>query len=161
RATSLVDGMIAQAAHTMPADATKLLKDIAHSVTKSRQTGAFTIGAIISIAAALWGISGAFRVVMDAMNVMYKVEDARHFWKKYLISIALAIGATALLITALVLVVFGPAIGSVIADKVGLGVEFTWAWNILQWPALLFFVLLAFAVIYYFAPDVKQKFKLI
>jgi len=160
-ATALVDSLIKQASSTMPAEATKLTRDIAHSVTKSHSTGAFTVGAIISIGAALWGVSGACRAVMDAMNVMYDVKETRPTWKQYLIAILLSIGATALIVAALVLVVFGPALGGAIADRVGLGTAFAVAWIILQWPVLVAFVLLAFAAIYYFAPNVKQTFRFI
>jgi membrane protein len=68
---------------------------------------------------------------------------------------------TVLLISALILVVFGPAIGSALADHVGLGDAFRWTWNILQWPVLLVFVLSAFGLVYYFAPDVQQRFRFV
>jgi membrane protein len=93
------------------------------------------------------------------MNVMYEIEEARPFWKQALISIFLSLGIAALLIFALVLVVFGPEIGGAIADVVGLGYVFEIAWNVVQWPVLLFLVVLAFALVYYYAPDVEQRFR--
>ena len=93
--------------------------------------------------------------------MMYEVEEGRPFWKQYLVSILLSLGATALLISAAVLVVAGPAIGGRVADAVGLGTVFRWTWNILQWPVLVGFVLLAFALIYYYAPDVQQSFRFV
>jgi len=93
------------------------------------------------------------------MNVMYEVDEARPFWKKYAISIFLSLGVALLLITALVLVVFGPQIGGAIASVVGLGAVFQTVWSIAQWPVLVLFVLFAFALVYYFAPDVEQKFR--
>jgi membrane protein len=97
--------------------------------------------------------------VMEAMNVMYEVEEARPFWKQALISVFLSLGVAALLLFALVLVVFGPEIGGAIADVVGLGYVFQIAWNVVQWPVLLFLVVLAFALVYYYAPDVEQQFR--
>jgi membrane protein len=69
------------------------------------------------------------------------------------------LGVAALLITALVLVVFGPEIGGAVADVVGLGFVFELAWNIVKWPVLIGIVLFAFALVYYFAPDVEQRFR--
>lgn len=158
-ATSLLNSLIAQASSAMPAEAIKILKDVNKSITKSHAEGAFTVGAIIAILAALWGVSGGFRAVMEAMNVMYQVRDSRPFWKKYLISIALALVSSLLLLGALVLVVAGPRIGGAVAGMLGVGAIFQWVWNVLQWPILVAFVLLAFGLIYYFAPDVEQKFK--
>jgi len=159
-ATSLVDSMIQQFHQAVPAKVTTLLEVIAHGVTKNKSTGKFTVGAIVSLLVAIWGASGACRAVMNAMNVMYHVRETRPIWKQYLLSVALAVGATILFIGALVLVIFGPRIGSALADRVRLGAEFTSVWNVVQWPALLFFVLLAFALIYDFAPNVKLAFKL-
>src|SRR3712207_7391861 len=63
-----------------------------------------TFGAIISILLALWGVSGAFRSVMEAMNVMYEVEEDRPFWKVYGLSIFMSLAVVVLLVGALVLV---------------------------------------------------------
>ncbi|HEY6579787.1 MAG TPA: YihY/virulence factor BrkB family protein, partial [Rubrobacter sp.] len=129
------------------------------SITQSQAQSAFTFGAIISILLALWGVSGAFRSVMEAMNVMYEVEEDRPFWKVYGISIFMSLAVVVLMIGALVLVVFGQSIGVTVADLVGLGSVFAMVWSILQWPVVACVVLFAFALIYYFAPAAKQKFR--
>jgi membrane protein len=159
-APELVRTMLDQVSAVLPEGATAFLEDQLLGIAQSKAPqGAFTVGAIISIFLALWGVSGAFRSVMEAMNVMYEVEEARPIWKQYLISVLLSLGVAALLLFALGLVIFGPQLGGAVADLVGLGFVFQLVWNILQWPVLLFFVLFAFALVYYFAPDVEQRFK--
>jgi membrane protein len=143
----------------LPQDAAGFVEGQLVGIAQSKAESAFTVGAIVSILLALWGVSGAFRSVMEAMNVMYEVEEGRPFWKQYAISIFLSLGVAALLLSALVLVVFGPQIGGAIANAVGLGSIFQTVWSIVQWPVLVFFVLFAFALVYYFAPDVEQRFK--
>jgi membrane protein len=143
----------------LPKEAAGFVQGQLVGIAQSKAESAFTVGAIVSILLALWGVSGAFRSVMEAMNVMYEVEEGRPFWKVYAISIFLSLGVAALLLTALVLVVFGPQIGGAIASAVGLGSIFQTVWSIVQWPVLVFFVLFAFALVYYFAPDVEQRFK--
>jgi membrane protein len=96
--------------------------------------------------------------VMEAMNVMYEVEEDRPFWKVYGISIFLSLGVAVLILVALVLVVFGFDIGDAIANTVGLGSVFEVVWKIAQWPVLIGIVLFAYALVYYFAPDVEQRF---
>ncbi len=161
QATELVDVLLSRASEAMPREAVDLIGGPIRQITQSKASGALGLGAVVSMLFALWGVSGAFRSVMEAMNVMYEVEDDRPFWKKYLISILLSLGAAVLLIAALVLVIYGSQIGSQLADVVGLGSVFRQVWNILQWPVLICFVLLAFALIYYYAPDVKQKFRFV
>ena len=65
----------------------------------------------------------------------------------------------ALLISSLVLIVVGPQIGGAIASAVGLGAVFQVVWNIVRFPILLGVVLFAFALVYYFAPNVDQRFR--
>jgi membrane protein len=157
----LLTNLLDQARGVLPADAVSLIEDQLVGIAQSRTQGAFTAGAVLSLLLALWGVSGAFRSVMEAMNVMYEIEEDRPFWKVYGMSIFLSLGVALLLIIALVLVVFGPEIGGAVADTVGLGFVFQLVWNIVQWPVLLGIVLFAFALVYYFAPDVEQRFKFV
>jgi membrane protein len=158
-APDLLNSLIEQARIVLPNDVVGLLEDQLLSIAGTRAEGAFTAGAIVSLLLALWGVSGAFRSVMEAMNVMYEIEEDRPFWKVYGISVFLSLGVAALLITALVLVVFGPGIGGAIADVVGLGYVFELVWNIVKWPVLIGIVLFAFALVYYFAPAAEQRFR--
>ena len=158
-APDLLQTLIEQARGVLPQGAIDFLESQLLGIAGNKAQGAFTVGALVSILLALWGVSGAFRSVMEAMNVMYEIEEARPFWKQLLISIFLSLGVAALLLFALVLVVFGPEIGGAVADVVGLGYVFEIVWNVVQWPVLLFLVVLAFALVYYYAPDVEQRFR--
>ena len=158
-AADLVNNLLEEAEAVLPQGAFSLVEDQLSTIAQSRAQGAFTAGAVFSILLALWGISGAFRSIMEAMNVMYEIEEGRPFWKQALISVFLSLGVTVLLLTALGLVVFGVPLAGAVADAVGLGSVFEWVWAIAQWPILLFFVVFAIALIYYYAPDVEQRFR--
>jgi membrane protein len=158
-ATDLVNTMIDKLSGVAPDTATQFIKEQLLSITQSQAESAFTFGAIISILLALWGVSGAFRSVMEAMNVMYEVEEDRPFWKVYGLSIFMSLAVIVLLLGALVLVVFGESIGVTVADLVGLGSVFATIWSIVQWSIVACVVLFAFALIYYFAPAAKQRFR--
>ncbi len=158
-ATGLVKTMVDGLSGVAPQSATVFIEDQLLSITQSQAESAFTFGAIISILLALWGVSGAFRSVMEAMNVMYEVEEDRPFWKVYGLSIFMSLAVIVLLLGALVLVVFGESIGVAVADLVGLGSVFATVWSIAQWPVVALVVLLTFALIYYFAPAAEQRFR--
>ncbi|QIN79820.1 YihY family inner membrane protein [Rubrobacter marinus] len=157
--SELLPRLLEQAEAVLPAAAADFLSNQLLGIAESNAETRFTVGAIISISLALWGVSGAFRSVMEALNVVYEVDEDRPAWKVYLISILLALGVAALLISSLVLVVVGPQIGGAIAEAVGLGSVFQTLWNIVRFPVLLLVVLFAFALIYYFAPNVEQRFR--
>ncbi len=156
---NLLDYLLAQAESVLPQGAFDFVEGQLLAIAQGEAEGALTVGAIVSVLLALWGVSGAFRSIMEAMNVMYEVEEGRPFWKQALISIFLSLGVAFLLLAALGLVVFGIPLAETIAGTVGLGSVFAWVWSIAQWPVLLFFVLFAYALVYYYAPDVEQRFK--
>ncbi len=158
-ATALVTTMITKLSGVVPESATKFIEDQLLGITQSQAESAFTFGALISIALALWGVSGAFRSVMEAMNVMYEVEEDRPFWKVYGLSIFMSLAVVVLLLGSLILVVFGETIGVAIADLVGLGSVFATLWSILQWPVVACVVLFTFSLVYYFAPAARQRFR--
>jgi membrane protein len=158
-ATDLVTTVVDNLSGVIPKSAATFIEDQLLGITQSQAESAFTFGAIISVLLALWGVSGAFRSVMEAMNVMYEVEEDRPFWKVYGLSIFMSLAVVVLLVGSLVLVVFGESIGVAVADLVGLGSVFATVWSILQWPVVACVVLFAFALIYYFAPAAEQRFR--
>src|ERR671917_1956983 len=158
-ATDLVNTMVDELSGVAPQSATEFIEGQLLSITQSQAESAFTFGAIISILLALWGVSGAFRSVMEAMNVMYEVEEDRPFWKNYSISIFISLAVIVLMLTAFGIVIFGSSFGGGLAQAIGLGGVFQTVWSIVQWPIVACIVLFTFAVIYYFAPAAKQKFR--
>jgi membrane protein len=62
-----------------------------------------------------------------------------------------------LIISALVLVLYGGKIADSLAGHYGFNGAFTLAWKISQWPIVLAFLLLGFALIYYWAPDIHDQ----
>ena len=157
-ATSLVNDMIDYLSGVMPGTATKFIKTQLFAITKSQAESAFTFGAIVSIALALWGVSGAFRSIMEAMNVMYEVDEDRPFWKVYGLSILMSLAVVILMVSAFGIVIFGGSVGGGLAEAIGLGSIFQTVWSIVQWPIVACIVLFTFALIYFFAPAAKQKF---
>ncbi len=157
-ATNLVTTMIQSAQGALPGTAVTFLEDQILPLTQSQANSAFTFGAIISIALALWGVSGAFRSIMEAMNVMYEVEEDRPAWKMYGISIFISLAVIVLMLTAFGIVIFGGSVGGGLAGAIGLKGTFEAVWRIIQWPIVACIVLFTFAIIYFFAPAAKQKF---
>jgi membrane protein len=70
----------------------------------------------------------------------------------------LALGV--LIISALVLVLYGGQVAEALSGALRLGGAFSAAWGVIRWPVVLAFVFLAFGLIYYFAPNLhEQKFR--
>lgn len=158
-AQEFLDTLFDRASVVLPEGAAAFLEDQLLGIATSKAQGAYTAGAIASLLLTLWGVSGAFRSVMKAMNAMYEIEEARPTWKRYLLSVLLSLGTAALLLFALALILFGPQLGAAVGDSVGFGSGPRLLWNLVLWPVLFCEVLLAFSLVYYFAPDVEQRFR--
>jgi membrane protein len=139
----------------MPGEALGLIQENLQAIASQPRGGLLSFG----ILAALWTSSSAIVGIADALNHAYNVEEGRPFWKLRGMAILLTIGLSIFMISSIVLLMFGPQIGRWLADFVGLGDVFEIAWNILRWPLILFMVITAIALIYYFAPDVEQSWK--
>jgi membrane protein len=140
-------------AQVMPASAFQLIDATMLEVSSASGAGKLSFGLL----AALWAASNGMGAVTQALNSAYDVKETRPWWKQRLIAVGLTVGLSVLIIAAVVVVVGGSRIAEGIAASYGFGVVFVMAWKILQWPIALAFMLLAFALIYYFAPDLHDQ----
>lgn len=140
----------------LPGEASQLVRSTVTDVTEGSGGGKLSFG----ILATLWAASNGMSAISESLNAAYDVKESRPWWKVRLSAIALTLALSFLIISALVLVLYGHDLAEWVAGSFGLGGAFELAWKIIQWPAVLAFVLLAFALIYYFAPDLRdQKWK--
>ena len=140
-------------ARIMPPSAFQLIEATMVEVSNGSSGGKISFGLL----AALWAASNGMGAITESLNVAYDVEETRPWWKTRLVAIGLTIALSVLIISALLLVVAGGHIGEGLAGHFGLGSAFATAWKIIQWPVVLAFIMLAFALIYYFAPDIREQ----
>jgi len=137
----------------LPPDASRLLIHIVVDVTPATTSGKLTFGLLF----AFYSGSAGMTQLMSTLNAAYDVREGRSCLKVHLISLALTLAMSALLILALFLVLSGGQIIASIGQTVGLNTPAVIFAKILQWIVALGFVILAFAVIYYFAPNVEEQ----
>lgn len=154
----LVNTLLDVTSAAVPESAADVLREQVSGAPHSQASGALTFGALISLVVALWALSSAVRATMEALTAMYAVEEGRPLLRRLLISLSLSLAVVALLVAALVLVVFGAAVAERMADAAGLGLVFRWAWVLVTWPVLAVLVGAVFTLVYYVAPDVEQRF---
>jgi len=135
-----------------PAKASALIYDTLDEITEERSGGKISLGLL----AALWAATTGMSAVISALNAAYGVTEARVWWRKRLVSLALTVALAVFINAALLLLLYGGQTGQLVAGWLGLGGAFTATWKVLQWPFVLAFVLLAFTSIYYFAPNVED-----
>src|SRR2546421_661307 len=151
--TGMRRALFAYLSRVMPSSAFQLIDSTIIEVSKSSGAGKLSFGLI----AALWAASNGMGAITQALNSAYDLEETRPWWKQRLIAIVLTIGLSVLIIAALGLVIGGSHIADHLAMYHRFSSAFTITWRILQWPIALTFMLLAFALIYFFAPDSQNQ----
>jgi membrane protein len=139
-------------ASVMPGSAFQLIDATMYEIS-TETTG---VKLWLGVLGALWIASSGMGAITSALNVAYDVKESRPWWRQRLTAILLTVALAVLIISALVLVLAGGHIAALIARSFGFGSVFVTVWKILQWPIVLLFILVAFALIYYFAPDLRE-----
>jgi membrane protein len=137
----------------LPPSASQLVSTTMFEVSAASSGGKIWFG----ILAALWAASAGMGAISVSLNVAYHVKETRPWWKQRLIAILLTLILAVLIIAALVIVLYGGRIAEFLAGHYGFDGAFTLAWKIVQWPIVLVFLFLAFAMIYYWAPDLRDQ----
>jgi membrane protein len=92
-------------------------------------------------------------VVGRTLNQACGLRETRPWWNRRLTAIVLTFAFSALVVAALVLILYGNAIGGSLAARVGLGWVFQLLWNLLQWPLVVLFLVVSFEMVYNYAPN--------
>lgn len=137
----------------MPGSAFQLVNSTMTEITRASNAGKLSFGLL----AALWAASNGMGAITQALNAAYNVKESRPWWKQRLVAIALTIGLSILVIAALLLILWGGKLADFLAVHYQLGGLFAIAWKTIQWPIVFAFMITSFALIYFYAPDVKEQ----
>ena len=143
--------LIAYLGDVMPGTALHLVTATIDEVTQARGGGKLSIGFLL----ALWAASSGVNAMSQSLNAAYDVRETRPWWQVRLVSIGLTVALSILIISALLIVLYGGRLGHLVAAMVHVGNAFSSGWKILQFPIALVFVFVTFDLIYRFAPNVK------
>jgi membrane protein len=151
--TQLTGLLLQYLSTTLPGTAFELIRQVIIEITRSSGSGKVTFG----ILAALWTANSGMNALEDALNAVYKVKESRALWKTYGIALILTVSASLLIIAALTVFLYGGALVQLVSNTVGMKPAFYWTWRLAQWPIVVFFVSLVASMVYYAAPNLKQR----
>jgi len=112
-----------------------------------------------SIIGVMFGASGGFASLITILNIAYDVQEGRPYWKTRLVAFWLTCLTGTILVSLLMLVAAGPALGSHLSSWFPLAGFFGDLWPYVRKIAILLFTVLSVESIYFLAPNVKQRFK--
>jgi membrane protein len=100
----------------------------------------------------LWSASAGMSAMMDTLNAEHEVREGRSFIRRNAIAIGLTVAASLLILAAIAMIVAGgPTAEAFTGGIVSLLLK------VIAWPIATGLVLLGFALIYFFAPDIKEQ----
>jgi membrane protein len=151
--TTLIDDMFRTFGGFLPPEALQIITEQIVKISSQKDAGLMSLGVLLAVSSS----SAAMTAIIDTLNRAYGIEESRPWWKVRLTALALTIGVAIFILVSFALILTGPTLATTLAESWGLGAAFEWTWKILQWPIIFVMVSFAIALIYRFAPDVKQE----
>jgi membrane protein len=156
---SVTDTLIENLEDVAPGPAQEILTNAIENLQGAGSASG--IAFVIGLVAAVWSSSGYVDGFMGAANAIYGVEEGRPITKM----LPVRIGLTVLLMVLAGMIGFAVTLSGGLAkevgDLLGLGDQAVDVWGLAKWPLLLLLVSLLLAVLYWGAPNVKQKFRIV
>jgi membrane protein len=141
-------------ARLLPPDTMQAAYPIVTDIISSRRVTWLSFGMLGTI----WIASSAFDAIIEALDIAYDANDNRPIWKTRLLSIGLAAITGSLLLVAFAVNLLGPRFGDWLAARLEISAVFVAIWPFLRWSIAVGFAVLAVEMLYFLAPNVKQRF---
>jgi membrane protein len=126
------------------------LRNLMRDTILSRHSRLLTFGILFTV----WSASSGFTALIDALNTAYDVSETRRYWKTRGLAILLTFSVGCLLVIALGLLLVGSSMGAWLTETFGMRT----LWPYLRWGIAVGCTILAVELLYFVAPNVKQRF---
>lgn len=154
---SLFGWLVERAEQALPEPALRRVVQVLGEVRERRHGGLLSFGIVTSI----WIASAGMRSTMGALNEAYDLEEDRPRVERYLLSIGYTAAFAALIAAATGLMVVGPQIAAWLSGLVGLDQVVLRVWEWLRIPTAMLLIMVAVSLVYYFAPNLEQRFQIV
>jgi membrane protein len=141
----------------MPPEVARMLDSVLHEIV-GKQRGWLLVSTLVF---ALWTASGGVSGLITALNRAYEVTETRPVWRVKLRALMVTLGGVIAIIVATVAMLIGPELVRRAWSFFGFGGAFDTLWAILRWPVAALALMTMVACMYYFLPNVKQKWRFI
>jgi membrane protein len=137
-----------------PNTAVETFRSPIESVVQNKGGAGALLG--IGLVGALWSASGYVGAYMRASNEIYEVPRDRRLLRKLSVRLGLTVAMMLLLaVVAVALVLTGP-LAEATGSAFGLASTAVTVWSIAKWPVLILLTAVAFALLYFGGPNVRQ-----
>jgi len=138
----------------LPIESMGLVRRILADVVSPNRRTLLSFG----ILGTLWAASGGFAAMITALNIAYEVKDHRPYWKTRSLAVGLTAVVGSLMLTSLSVMIVGPRFGEWLSGRVHVSLLWAQLWPYIHWTIAVGLVVLATEALYFFGPNVKQRF---
>lgn len=139
----------------MPVEAANYVANVVLNLLPDYHKGLQSFGFVVS----LWGASMAIGALITTINRAYNIRPRRNMVTQKLLSIVLTLILSALWLVAMTIILVGPSITQAIFEWVGIASETNTFWTSLRLPMAFVLILAALSILYYAAPEARQKYR--
>ena len=152
-----VGDVLARLEPIMPDEALGIVRGQLTALTTTQKPHLLTF----SIALALWSASRGVDALRTSLNLSYDVKESRPWWRTQGTALVITLVTSALMLVSVTALALGGKASAWLAAR--LHVDRVWGevWDYARWPITAGGVMLVIALLYYFLPDVKQRFRYI
>ncbi len=151
------DWVLSEAQGAFPDDVFKVIEPLVGEIRDSTPGELLSVGIVLAV----WASSVAVRSLMNALNVVNEIDEARPMWKLYPLSVLYTGVLAVLFITVAGLMFIGSDTMNWLAGQTGMSDLFVTLWTLLRWPILVVLLTMLAALVYDAFPNIDQPFRLI
>jgi membrane protein len=141
----------------LPAEAFDVVSGVVSEVASDQRSGLLSF----SLLGTMWAASTGMYAIMQQLNITYDVKEGRSFLRARVIALLLSLLFALLVLGAFSLIVFGGVIQDWIGNRFGFTDALLTFFVVFRWVVIVLALLLGFAMIYRYAPNVEQRFSFI
>jgi len=137
----------------MPRESAEYVANIVLELLPEYSQGLLSVGLLAS----LWGASMAVGALITTINRAYNIRPRRHMVTQKLMSIVLVLLLSGMWLMSMTIILVGPGITQNIFEFMGIASETNTFWTSLRLPMAFMLNLTALTILYYFAPEARQR----
>jgi membrane protein len=151
--TNLSNDLLQYLGAIIPPSAFIMVAETLQQTTRASGGSKILLGLLL----ALWSASVGTSALQDALNSVYDVKEGRPYWKRRISALLLTVALMILFVIALAVLLGGDVLAHALSSHVGMGELTVILGRGLAWTVAFCILAFAFALVYYFAPDVEQR----
>jgi membrane protein len=139
----------------MPSEAANYVTNIVMDLLPQQNQGLLSFGLLAS----LWGASMAIGALITTINRAYNIRPRRNIAQQKVLSIVLTLGLSAMWLLAVTIILVGPELTQKLFQLMHIASETNTFWTSVRLPMAFLLNLGALSILYYVAPEAKQRFR--